>query len=124
LKNITDGTSKTLLVGEVGRGTSESGHAFNGNQGGNFIGELYPFCERCDLAPHPNPNWPANDPAYGDPGFGSAHSGTVLFAMCDGSVQAISAETNLAVMDAMSTRAGDEVYDLSAGQAIPCLHTW
>jgi prepilin-type N-terminal cleavage/methylation domain-containing protein len=124
LKNITDGASKTLLVGEVGRGTSESGHAFNGNQGGVFIGEMYPFCERCNLAPHPNPNWPANDPAYGDPGFGSVHNGVVLFAMCDGSVQVISKDVNLAVMDAMATRAGDDIYDLSSGQATPCLHVW
>ncbi|MEX0610492.1 MAG: DUF1559 domain-containing protein [Pirellulales bacterium] len=124
LKSITDGTSKTLLAGEVGRGTSESGHAFNGNQGGMFIGELYPFCERCDLAPHPNPNWPANDPVYGDSGFGSVHTNVVLFAMCDGSVQPISKDVSLAVMDAMSTRAGDDLYDLDSGQATPCQHTW
>ena len=124
LKDITDGTSKTFLVGEVGRGTSESGHAFNGNQSGNFIGELYPFCERCELAPHPNPNWPAGDPVYGDPGFGSVHNGVVLFAMCDGSVQSISKDVTLAVLDAMATRAGDDIYDLSSGQATPCLHSW
>src|SRR6185503_5556246 len=31
LKNIVDGTSLTLLAGEVGRAISEGGHAYNGD---------------------------------------------------------------------------------------------
>jgi prepilin-type N-terminal cleavage/methylation domain-containing protein len=127
LKDVTDGTSKTLLVGEVGKGTSESGHAFNGNQSGLFIGEMYPFAERPELAPHPNPAYNINTAqdrnSYGDPGFGSAHS-VVIFAMCDGSAQAISKDVNLAVMDAMATRAGDDLFDLSSSQATTPQHTW
>jgi prepilin-type N-terminal cleavage/methylation domain-containing protein/prepilin-type processing-associated H-X9-DG protein len=125
LKDIIDGTSKTLLVGEVGRGTSEAGHAFSGNQSGVFVGEMNPFCERCDLPPHQNdlfnPMTGLNFQTYGDPGFGSAHPGTVHFAMCDGSVQSLSKSIDVNVLDRMATRAGDDIYDIN-GSAQPCRH--
>ena len=90
LKNITDGTSLTLLGGEVGRAESESGHAFNGDHNAAiWAGEESPFCQRCDL----------NRKEGGDGGFGSVHAGIVLFVMCDASVQAVSKEVNLAVLD-------------------------
>ena len=48
LKHIVDGTSLTLMAGEVGLGTSETGHAFNGDHNADLlIGELRAFCERC-----------------------------------------------------------------------------
>jgi prepilin-type N-terminal cleavage/methylation domain-containing protein/prepilin-type processing-associated H-X9-DG protein len=119
LKNITDGTSLTLLGGEVGRGVSESGHAFNGDHlPGLLIGEEAPFCLRCDLPPHPNPAAPPN-PNYGDVGFGGNHPGVVNFVMCDGSVQSISKETDLAVLDRMATRANEDLYNLT-GTATSC----
>lgn len=125
-QDITDGSSKTLLIGEVGRGTSERGHAFNGNQNGVFIGERSPFCERCTLAPHPNEAYQiytaADRESYGDPGFGSTHNGVVMFAMCDGSVQAINRDISLVVMDSAATRAGDDPYDMSSERATPCRH--
>ncbi|MGD9635403.1 MAG: DUF1559 domain-containing protein [Pirellulales bacterium] len=119
LKDIIDGTSKTLLGGEVGRGTSERGHAFNGdNFPGVQLGKLKPFAERPSLPP------PANSAAGvttsdGDDGFGSVHPGIVLFVMCDGSVQSISQSTDVYVLDAMATRAGGEIYSLD-GTAKSC----
>lgn len=110
LKNITDGTSKTLLGGEVGRASSEDSHAFNGDHNpGIEIGEKKPFCARCAQ----------NKAEGGDTGFGSVHSGTVLFVMCDGSVQAVSRETDVAVLDRMATREGDDPYVLD-GTAPSC----
>lgn len=119
-RSITDGTSKTLLVGEVGRATSESGHAFNGDHTpGLLLGELWPFCQKCGLGPKkqngiPNPQIPASaaDEEPGDTGFGSVHPAVVQFVMCDGSVQAISKNTDLAVLDALSSRAGGEEFDI------------
>jgi prepilin-type N-terminal cleavage/methylation domain-containing protein len=72
LKNITDGTSLTFLVGEVSRAVSERTHAFNGDSlPGYPIGHARPFCQRCTLPPEPlddtNPN---NDFEFGDYGFG------------------------------------------------------
>jgi prepilin-type N-terminal cleavage/methylation domain-containing protein len=113
LKNITDGTSKTLLGGEVGRAESERTHAFNGDFfPGFWIGLEEPFCEKCTLS----------QAEGGDSGFGSAHNGVVMFLMCDSSVQAISRSTSLDVLDRMATRAGDDPYEID-GVAAPCKHT-
>jgi prepilin-type N-terminal cleavage/methylation domain-containing protein/prepilin-type processing-associated H-X9-DG protein len=125
MKSLIDGSSKTLLVGEVGRRTSETGHAFSGDSfPGEWLGEDHGFCERCDLG------WvPAGQPAptgaaaqsYGDAGFGGAHNGVVNFVMCDGSVQAISRDVDTRVLDRATTRAGDDPYDFN-GTAPSCLH--
>jgi prepilin-type N-terminal cleavage/methylation domain-containing protein len=118
LKNITDGTSKTLLGGEVSRAEAERTHAFNGDHlAGLHVGEGPPgddraFCERCTQT----------EAEGGQTGrFGGAHSGIVNFVMCDGSVQTISRDINLAVLDRMATRAGDDPYDID-GSAASCPH--
>jgi hypothetical protein len=106
LKNITDGTSKTLLVGECGRGTSESGMAFSGDKTpGLQIGEgpRGTLCEKCELSPAEG----------GDAGFGSVHAGVIQFIMCDASVQQISNQIDPKILDAMATRAGGELYDIN-----------
>jgi hypothetical protein len=110
LKSITDGTSNTLLAGEVSRAFAESGHAFNGDfTPYDWIGFRAPFCQRCDLASTDG----------GDSGFGGAHAGVVQFVMCDGSVRSISRDTDLNVLDRFATRAGDDLADLN-GVAPTC----
>jgi prepilin-type N-terminal cleavage/methylation domain-containing protein len=112
LKSITDGTSKTLLGGEVSRAEAERTHAFNGDFfPGYWAGELEPFCKDCTLARVDGGDW----------GFGGAHPGTVHFVLCDGSVQGLSRDINGAVLDRMATRAGDDPYDIN-GTATPCQH--
>jgi Protein of unknown function (DUF1559) len=119
LKNITDGTTKTLLGGEVSRAEAEATHAFNGDHlEGLHVGEGLPsndrgFCTRC-----------TQTEAEGgqDNRFGGAHSGIVNFIMCDGSVQGLARDINLAVLDRMATRAGDDPYTID-GTAASCPHT-
>jgi prepilin-type processing-associated H-X9-DG protein len=112
LKSITDGTSKTLLGGEASRALAELSHAFNGDRfPGYWVGEEEPFCDKCTLARDEG----------GEVAFGGAHSGVVNFALCDGSVQGISKSINLAVLDRMATRAGDDPYEVD-GVASPCKH--
>jgi prepilin-type processing-associated H-X9-DG protein len=112
LKSITDGTSKTLLGGEVSRAEAERTHAFNGDFfPGRWLGEEEPFCLKCTLSAAEG----------GDFAFGGAHTSAVNFVMCDGSVQAISRDINLAVLDRMATRAGDDPYEID-GTAAPCNH--
>ncbi|WP_425267221.1 DUF1559 domain-containing protein [Aeoliella straminimaris] len=102
-RSITDGTSQTLLGGEVSRKLGESGHAFNGDHLPGFpIGETRPFCQRCT----------ESEDEGGDSGFGGAHPGIANFLMCDASVQSIPTGTDLAVMDRMASRAGGEIYDI------------
>jgi prepilin-type N-terminal cleavage/methylation domain-containing protein len=120
LKHITDGTSLTLLAGEVGRAVSEGGHAYNGDfLPYEWVGHLSPFCQRCSLVPNPDTTAPPNI-NYGDRGFGGNHPGVVLFVMCDSSVKAISRDADLNVLDRMATRARDDHYEES-GTATTCL---
>jgi prepilin-type N-terminal cleavage/methylation domain-containing protein len=116
LKSITDGTSNTLLAGEVGRGTSETGHAFNGDHApGVFIGKTNGFCQRCGLPGVPPGVTPtaAQVFEYGDGGtFGSMHNGVVQFVMCDGSVRSIGIDVDLAIMDFLATRAAGDIATL------------
>jgi hypothetical protein len=125
LKNISDGTSLTLLAGEVGRGRSESGHAFNGDHYPyEFIGSRANsdkgFCQRCDLPPDTRASTPEDEKQnFGDIGFGGNHSGVVIFAMCDASVQSIQRDIDLNVLDRMATRSGDDLYDIN-GSATQC----
>jgi prepilin-type N-terminal cleavage/methylation domain-containing protein len=110
LKHITDGTSTTALGGEVGLGTSDAGHAFNGDHNpGLFIGELSPFCQRCTSPYDPNLQ---NIATSGDGGFGGGHPAVTNFIFTDGHAMAISREVDLRVMDCVATRAGDDPYDL------------
>ena len=110
LKSISDGTSQTLLAGEVSRALSENGHAFNGDHVPyEWIGIRAPFCQRCNMA----------EAEGGDFGFGGGHPGVVLFVMCDASVQSISREADLNVLDRMATRAGDDLAELG-GTAPTC----
>jgi hypothetical protein len=116
-KSITDGTSKTLLGGEVSRAESERTHAFNGDHlAGLHVGEENEFCEVCTIA-RPEAGYEDEEGK-----FGGAHKSVVNFIMCDGSVQSISRDINLAVLDRMATRAGDDPYEID-GVAEPCDHT-
>jgi prepilin-type N-terminal cleavage/methylation domain-containing protein len=120
LKDISDGTSLTLLAGEVGRRVSESGHAYNGDhEPYEWIGHLAAFCQRCGHPVKP-PGSSEPDILFADFGFGGNHPGVVLFVMCDTSVKAIPRETDLNVLDRAATRANDDMYDL-AGTEPTCL---
>jgi Protein of unknown function (DUF1559)/PEP-CTERM motif/Prokaryotic N-terminal methylation motif len=89
LSSITDGASHTFLAGEMSLRRANGRHAFNGDQtGGEWIGLLDP---------------PAYSPDV--PGFGSDHPGVIHFAMCDGSVRTMELATELAVFNALATRA-------------------
>jgi prepilin-type N-terminal cleavage/methylation domain-containing protein len=107
LRNITDGTSHTLLVGEVGRFVSEGSLAFSGDpqsRQGMQLGWRQPFCKKCEFS----------DAEGGDNGFGGAHPSVVMFVAVDGSVRAISKDADLGVLDRMATRAGEDMYDLDS----------
>jgi len=105
-KNITDGTSNTLIVGEAvsqGEG-SERGYTWltwnilDTSNGINLplrikqTGELY-------------------DPWGFDSGFASFHPGGCHFAMADGSAHFFSETIDQALLGALATRAGEETVD-------------
>jgi prepilin-type processing-associated H-X9-DG protein len=52
---------------------------------------------------------PLNDPASDPDDFFSPHDGVVMFLFADASVRAVHKNTSMAIMQALSTRAGAEV---------------
>lgn len=105
---IIDGTSKTLMIGEVSVRASEAVQVFNGDSlPGLPVGEEQEFCKDCT-----SPD--------GDLGFGAGHPAVVNFVLCDASVQSINRDVDMRVMDRAATRAQDDMYDFN-GSAPSCL---
>jgi prepilin-type processing-associated H-X9-DG protein len=118
MQHITDGTSKTLLVGEINYGIQQmlwSDHA--SLQGTSMWGDQTWAHGYWALAwGHMAAKFPGiynNSTDYAPPhsnrSFRSDHPGGVQFAFVDGSVQFISEDASPQVRRALVTRAGDEV---------------
>jgi prepilin-type N-terminal cleavage/methylation domain-containing protein/prepilin-type processing-associated H-X9-DG protein len=120
LKELTDGTSNTFLLGEFGRGSLSIG---NGNwfaAWGDGVQRLacvginraytapLPFADRMSASGQP----PQQGPQTGL-GFGSYHPGGANFAFADGSVKFVKETTDLRVLSGLGTRAGGEVVSAS-----------
>jgi prepilin-type N-terminal cleavage/methylation domain-containing protein/prepilin-type processing-associated H-X9-DG protein len=124
-RDITDGTSTTLMAGERSRDVADA----------TWVGAV-PFARACN-----NPNWPYQDcetanvlilahtgPSPGEPwidtpnykgsgvdDYWSLHPGGCNFLFCDGSVRFIKETVNANVFSYLATRAGGEVI---AGDAL------
>jgi prepilin-type N-terminal cleavage/methylation domain-containing protein len=101
---ITDGTSKTFMVGEkylnpslyeTGEDLSDNEFMYTGYNNDNLRNTFYP---------------PLNDTVnFSDKWrFGSVHTGVTQFTFCDGSVHPVSISIEREVFKGMGTRAGDE----------------
>jgi prepilin-type N-terminal cleavage/methylation domain-containing protein/prepilin-type processing-associated H-X9-DG protein len=125
-KNVTDGTTNTLFVGEI---TSAQGE--HPGQGKAWIGHSWANwnCQATALGINgvgsvPGGRNDAIDPLDGDGGnrhseyyrevsFSSFHPGGAHFVMVDGSVQFVSENVDQYILAALTTRQGGEVVDLS-----------
>ncbi|MEX0643074.1 MAG: DUF1559 domain-containing protein [Pirellulales bacterium] len=115
IKDITDGTSKTLAVGEV---TGEDRDFFLG-----FFWAAFDVADTREGINGPNtlPGVGSFDPTdpfdFSFAGFSSWHRGGCHFAMCDGSVHFVKEEISASVLKSLTTRAGigtDGVADVAA----------
>lgn len=120
--DITDGTSKTMLLGETssanGRPTPDS------NWGGINPWTWGYYCYGPNSTAWPDPGWLTIDSKVvtwpigytgefytNETPFTSAHaSGGAHVAFCDGSVEYYPPETSLDVLQFMATRKGDETF--------------
>jgi prepilin-type N-terminal cleavage/methylation domain-containing protein/prepilin-type processing-associated H-X9-DG protein len=110
LAKVTDGTSKTFLVGESAFGTEEDGTRpwIIG-----VVGEYMYSSKNVAYAINSGGRGPGQaNPPRNNMGFGSEHPGGCHFAMGDGSVQFLSENIELVVLFALASRqAGDTVPD-------------
>ncbi|MCE9630089.1 MAG: DUF1559 domain-containing protein [Planctomycetia bacterium] len=114
LKDITDGLSKTYMLGERQNGPFR--HA--GVHGNHFeyetawAGAIRDLDDPTDDHGHMvlfQSGHPPNDADSDDRDVSSAHRGFAQFVMCDGSVSAVEESIDPATYIAFSTRAGSEV---------------
>jgi prepilin-type N-terminal cleavage/methylation domain-containing protein/prepilin-type processing-associated H-X9-DG protein len=119
MKDITDGTSHTFLVGEVSwnNGPQRIWAVGGGSRTAldTFVysakNVFWPLNTACRTAKDDSP--PTRCAAYlnNDVSFGSLHSGGCHFAMCDGSVQFVREDIALALLKALASRKSNEVFD-------------
>jgi len=117
-KDIVDGLSKTLLIGEKCMNVGLIGKEQPDDDSGYVDGWDWDNM-RWGYIP-PAPDWSAGelDPRNWDPpthsAFGSSHPGLFNAALCDGSVTAISYNVDLKVFKLASSRNDGQVYDAEA----------
>ncbi len=130
LSDVTDGSSNTMLVGEIlgVNSASDARGAWTWAMMGSsaFCAHDLPNSAGTDLIPfYDNSAYPANSPlqvvlakTYQGPpnryiaAARSNHPGLVLVGMADGSVRPVFDNVDLAVWQAMATRAGGETVTL------------
>jgi prepilin-type N-terminal cleavage/methylation domain-containing protein len=115
LRNITDGTSNTLMVGELDYGLKNymftSGPCLGQHRGGvTAWGMGYPGYSIATTVGVFNSDMQITG-ANEFQTFRSDHVGGVQFALADGSVHFISSFINADLLDRLATRAGGEVAD-------------
>ena len=114
LRDITDGTSMTAMIGER-RPTQRPVKSFDGNQVVDvdivdltlWIGAI-PWSSDANLRTTGTGLVPPNSTDRSFPGFNSAHHGRLFFGLADGSVRSIAPSIDMAVYQALMTRAGGE----------------
>jgi prepilin-type N-terminal cleavage/methylation domain-containing protein len=109
MKDVTDGTSHTILIGEAPDGLHSIwiGHK-------NFFDQSAPISERTSVSP----TWQACAPVLASkPGrfcdfgqeFGSYHTGGAQFLLVDGSAHFVASNVAPAIVAALLSRSGGEV---------------
>ena len=117
-KQVTDGLSKTFMVGERSSLHGDSTWVGVIPGGEEAMARVLGAADHTPNQPHTEHEHHEHDEDETDAehehhdhldDFGSHHTGITLFVRCDGSVDAVSDMIELTVFKALSTRAGDEV---------------
>jgi len=131
-KEVTDGLSNTMVVGETTNGMGTAGEG-----GGAWIGQMWIAWNLQDL--HQGVNGPLSlpggrdttiDPFDGDggnrhteyfleAGFSSFHIGGAHFLMADGSTRFVHQDSDQCLVESLATRAGDEIINGDTASGCP-----
>ncbi|QDU88902.1 hypothetical protein Pla175_22860 [Pirellulimonas nuda] len=103
-RQITDGTSKTFLIGE-----SAFGEPADQGTRGWWVGAATTWFYAAHNLTYPLNSAARPGPIHNDVGFGSEHPGGCQFLMADASTQFITEEVSLNILFAQASRAGGEV---------------
>lgn len=110
LKDCTDGTSNTLLVGESSRHDQAFGSRFRGWMRGcgdfDTCIDHIPGCRNIALSI--NTPTPALSTVYNDQAMGSHHPGGANFCLVDGSVRFVRQDIDFGLYKAVASRNGNE----------------
>lgn len=114
LSRITDGLSKTLMVGERQNGPFRAGIQLNNHfeYETTWAASIRDLDDPADDHGHMTlfqTGHTPNDPLSDDRDVSAAHSGVAQFLRCDGSVHAVGEDIDFVVYHAMGTREGGEV---------------
>jgi hypothetical protein len=113
-KQILDGTSKTLLLGEKCLNAQLSDQGPQASDDAGYAEGWDWDVIRWGYIP-PSPDW--DSPPGGDASlhsaFGSSHAGLFTAGLCDGSVSAISYDVDLEVFKRACSRDDGQVYEVS-----------
>ncbi|MCC6510172.1 MAG: DUF1559 domain-containing protein [Pirellulaceae bacterium] len=101
--DITDGTSNTILVGEIAFEAANCYRSWVRGCSGNTIGS----CKNSEFGINVRPYNGSNN--FNSVSFGSEHTGGCQFALCDGSVQFITQSIDMPVYFGLLTRNGGEI---------------
>ncbi len=112
VKDITDGLSKTLILGETVENHTDNGRNTWAN-GVRYLDSMR--TTGCPINTTPNRRcstaFDAYPPAVNNADFGSKHPGGAVFAFVDGHVAFLSDSIGMATYQALSTVAGGETVD-------------
>ena len=110
-KDVTDGLSKTFLLGEQSWDAGFHRAWIAGRQGGICYSGNNMRYTLNTAARKPPPNSSAIPVPANDTSFGSKHPGGAHFSCADGSVKFVSENTSIEVLRAYASRAGEEIVD-------------
>lgn len=116
--DIKDGLSNTLAIGERTNGpirtglATQGGHSFFETAWSAAVREITDFSDDHGHMVLFETQFLPNEFGGDDKGISAPHRGLSQFALCDGSVRAISESIDAKVYDALGTRSGSEVIGL------------
>lgn len=103
--DITDGTSNTVMVGELAWDAANCYRTWLRGANGTAVGSAKNIEFGLKVAPYASAGWTNN---FNDVSFGSEHPAGCHFAVCDGSVAFVAENIEMNVLLAIASREGAE----------------